>query len=279
MARRIPAHLAPNQLRRPIVTVRATVLESETFPTVDAPDLPRDQLPEIPAALLALPVAVDHDRATDARGAEEKADHDQEHGPGDELDGAEGDAHQVEDHEQPGEDVEHDGDHAGTVPVQRPFNLAQLKEGLTLWVDGLTDFDDQAVGLHQVQEAAGALGEARGELVDRLVDGLPVNDRGHRVPWVETPVGILKKDRSGGYSSWDAELIWPDLLAEARRRCADPETGELTPEAERGAQAMLMVLKEVISSPSFRVRALEKLGIDPDQVRATTPSRTIVRFA
>lgn len=257
MARRIPAHLA--------------------FPTVDAPALPRDQLPEIPAALLAVPV--DHDRTADAHGSEEQADDDQEERPGDELHRAEPDADQVEDHEQPGDDVQHDGDHGGNVPVQRPFNPVQLREGLTRWSDSLASFDDQAVGLHQVEEAAAALGDVKGELVERLVDGLPVNARGHRVPWVETPVGILQKDRSGGYSSWDAELIWPDLLAEARRRCADPETGELTSEAEAGAQAMLAVLKEVISSPSFRVRALEKLGIDPDQVRATTPSRTIVRFA
>lgn len=130
-----------------------------------------------------------------------------------------------------------------------------------------------------MEQAAGAIADARGELVDKLVEDWPRNDRGNRVPWTETPVGILKKDRSGGSSNWDAEMIWPDLLTEARRRCANPETGELSPEAEAGAVAMLAVLKEVVSSPSFRVRALEKLGIDPDQVRSTTPSRTIVRFA
>lgn len=254
MARMIPPHLAPGALRRPRVTVASDLLNGSA-------------------------VAPDDDRTPDAHGPEQEPHGDEDHGPGDELEPAQTDAQEVEDPEKQGDDVEHDADHGLNVPVPRPFDPTQLREGLTRWCDALGSLDDRAVALHQVDQAAGALGEVRGHLVDQLVEDLPVNDRGHRVPWVETPVGILKKDRSGGHSTWDAEIIWPDLLAEARRRAADPETGELTPEAEAGVVAMMTVVREVLSSPSFRVRALEKLGIDPDEVRSTTPSRTIVRFA
>jgi hypothetical protein len=254
MARMIPPRLAPNALLRPRAPVTSLLLNGDSVPP-------------------------DDDGAADSSGAEAEAHGDQEHGQGDEGQGSQGDVEEGQDGQDQGDDVENQAEHGLNVPAVRPFDLAQLKEGLTRWVDRLGTFDDQAVGLHQVLEATGALADARGELVDKLVDNYPRNERGNRVPWVETPVGILKKDRSGGSSNWDAEMIWPDLLAEARRRAAQANGGELTPEAEAGAQAMLAVLKEVLSSPSFRVRALEKLGIDPDEVRATTPSRTIVRFA
>lgn len=229
-------------------------------------DVPLDE----PLVLDALPVAVDDHGPADADGAEDQPDDDEEQRPGDQLDAAEGAADQVDDHHQPGDDVEHDRDHAQLVPVQ--LSPIQLRRALTAWFDTLATFDDQAVGLHQVQEAELALGEVEAELVEQLaaaIDG----------PWVETSAGILQTATRGGHVSWDAEAVWPDALAEARRRAADPETGELSPEAERGVLAMLGVVKEILGSPTFRVKQLKAIGVDPDEVRATAPKRKIVRFA
>lgn len=235
-------------------------------------DVPLDQPIEL------APITVDDHGPADAHGAEQQADDHEQEGPGDQLNPADGAADQVDDDHQASDDVEHDGDHGETVPALRPFDPVQLKRALSSWVDGLASFEDQAVGLAQVEDATAALGEAKGELVDRLVEGMPLKPSGRPVPWVETPVGILKGDSTGGYSSWDAEMVWVEALAEARRRAADPETGELTAEADRGAQAMLGVVKELLTSPAFRVGALKNLGLDPDEYRATSPKRRIVRF-
>lgn len=162
--------------------------------------------------------------------------------------------------------------HAGHVPAQRPVDPIQLRRALTSWCDGLTTFDDRAVGLHQVLEAALALGDIEHELTERLAEEISG-------PWVETPAGILQRATRGGHVSWDAEAIWPEALDEARRRAADPETGELSAEADRGARAMLDVVREILSGPSFRVKQLKDIGVDPDEVRATAPKRRIVKFA
>ena len=215
-------------------------------------------------------VAVHDHGPADAEVGEDQPDDDQQQGPGDQLDAAEGAADQVDDDHQPGDDVEHDRDHGAIVPTK--LTPIQLRRALTAWFDTLTTFDQQAVGLHQVQEAELALGDVEAELVEQLAAAI-------EGPWVETPAGILQTASRGGHVSWDAEAIWPDALAEARRRAADPETGELSEEADRGCRAMLDVVREILSGPAFRVKQLKAIGVDPDEVRATAPKRKIVRFA
>jgi hypothetical protein len=229
-------------------------------------DVPLDQPIE------GLPAVADDHGPADAGGREQETDDHEEQGPAEQVDAADGLAEEAKDRQDAGDDVEHDGNHGRNVPAQRPLDPAQLRRTLTSWCDGLVTFDDRALGLQQVLMAEAALGDVEQELTDTLAAEMPK-------AWVETPAGVLKRDSRGGHSSWDADAIWPDALAEARRRAADPATGELSPEAERGAQAMLAVVKEILSSPSFRVGALQKIGVDPDEVRATAPRRKIVRFA
>lgn len=227
-------------------------------------DVPLDEpLDDLGPALPSAPAA-DGDDVLEGEVHGQEGEAEQQH-----VDGAEVDPEGGEEPDGGGEDGEES--HGALVPPDRPLDPAQLRRALTAWCDHLASFDDRAVGLHQVQEAGLALGEVEQELTDRLVEELTE-------PWVETPAGILKRDRRGGHVSWDPEAIWPEALAEARRRCANPETGELSPDADRGARAMLDVVKEVLSSPSFRVKQLKAIGVDPDEVRATAPKRKIVRF-
>lgn len=144
---------------------------------------------------------------------------------------------------------------------------AALREALMIWCDALRSFDERAIGLKQIETAKKAVAEVQDELTDQLAAEIDS-------AWVETPVGILKRDKRGGYSSWDADAIWSLLLAYVRANRFDPATGELRDMAE----VMLSVIKDVIASPSFKVTALKRYGVDVDEVRATSPVRKIVRF-
>lgn len=209
----------------------------------------------------------------EAGGAGSEPEREQEQDEGQQVEAADGQADKPEEGDDGGQSKA-DQSHGPALPAPRPFSPAQLRQVLTAWHDQLVSFDERAIGLHQVQAAVLSLGEVEAELVERLVEEMPG-------PWVETPVGILKRDRRGGSSSWDAEIVWADALAEARRRAGaiDDATGEIDETIDRGIQAMLGVVKEIVSSPSFRVGALKKMGVEPDEVRATSPSRKIVRFA
>lgn len=232
---------------------------AEEWPEV--PELPREQLPEIPAALLASEGGQGDDRPEhQVQSHEQEAQHH-------EVDPTEG---ELQEGAQEAERRE-DGEHAGALPALLGDETA-LRAGLSTWFDKLTTFDDRAVGLRQVQTFRKAVGEVEGELVTVLaeeIDGA----------WVETPAGVLQVDHRGGYVSWDANAVWPLLLKVARVRRFDPATGE-----ERdGAEVMLELVKEVITSPKFKVTTLRRwkdiTETDEDELKATSPKVKIVKFA
>jgi hypothetical protein len=230
-------------------------------------DIPLDQPLELPVHPVS---GADRQDVAEGEVQAQEAEPEQQH-----VDGPEADPEGGQEPDDGGDDGEET--HGRHLPARWPFDPVQLNGVLTRWCDGLEAFDDRAAGLHQVEEATAALGIVQGELIDRLVEGMP-RKNGRPVSWTETPAGTLKLDWTGGYSSWDAEMVWIEALAEARRRAADPETGELSAEADRGAQAMLVVVKELLTSPAFRVTSLKNMGLDPDEYRATSPRRRTVKF-
>lgn len=209
--------------------------------------------------------------------------------PEDQVSGDEGEpeSHQVDGTQSDMKQGEHEaqqseqGEHASSLPSPLSSTTASLigderalKEALMRWCDSLETFDGKAVGLHQIQVAKGAVAEVEGELVDKLVEDFPLNDRGKPAAWTETTAGLLKTDWKGGYSSWDADALWTVLLDRARTMKFDPATGEV----RDGAEVMLELIKEVVASPTFKVTVLRSWGVDVDDYRATSPKRRVVRF-
>lgn len=171
----------------------------------------------------------------------------------------------------------HPFDEGGHLPVHQDggwgtflANEDALRLALTKWFDGLGSLDERAGGLRQALAARSAIGDVTEELERVLAEEMTS-------PWLETPAGTLKRDRRGGYSSWDSEPIWRELLDQVRSQRVDRRTGEIRG-FDEGAEMMLRAVCEVLGSPTFKVTALRKRGIDPDEVRSTSPSRYRAKF-
>ena len=86
--------------------------------------------------------------------------------------------------------------------------------------------------------------------------------------------GVVER-RTTSSRKWDSEPLLNDLC----RHILDPEgTGEITPSAVAELLRALKAVLPVTASLGWRVTALKKLGIDPEQYSETTYGRKTIQI-
>lgn len=148
----------------------------------------------------------------------------------------------------------------------------------------LDDLEDAAInllGTHGAEGVASLLAEVRSVrqalgIRERAIEDLLADVMLDDTMTLEG-VGVFQLRHGKDRKAWQSE----QLLSEVIRRSLDPEgTGELPPlpEVVERIRAGVFDTAPVTPSLGWRVTALKRLGLDPDEWCESTPGRTTVQI-
>lgn len=134
---------------------------------------------------------------------------------------------------------------------------AGVLEELDAWGAGvlnLDTLDDQARAWEALRQMAAAVSMLQAALAPVLHANIPFPPG-----WVDTPVGVLKRDKRGGSTTWDHDALLKLVVAKALDdRRPVPETGEMPDRGEVAVEA----IREAAGFGYWRVGVLrERYGL------------------
>lgn len=148
---------------------------------------------------------------------------------------------------------------------------AEVLAFLDEWGSGVLDLetlDDRARAWEALRQMAAAVSMLQEALAPVLHGSIPFPPG-----WADTPVGVLKRTKKGGSTSWDHDGLVRFVTTRAwERREPDPETGEMP---DRGEVAVAAI-KEAAGFSYWRVGVLrDAYGMEEEleEYRATTGKR------
>ena len=126
------------------------------------------------------------------------------------------------------------------------------------------DTNDAVVALVSVRDKIADLKAREQELVDFLVAEL-----GEPTPF--PGIGVVTVKRGNDRKEWDHDGLRRAVVAHAREDRIVTADGEIESEAEAAVRHLFDCAR-----PSWRVTALRKIDVDPDEYCATLPGRVSV---